>query len=309
MVKNNLNQLTSWCRCRCKCRGWCRCRCRWLDSSDGLAVTACGCLGSCHSRNCRSAGLPTRLTASPGSRLRGGWRCRGSFGGCPWPGPVSGRVASNPFGRSRQSCQNTFNLLCVAVDARQTRVSGPPVEPSRAGDIHLVASVTRVVLRVLLVYGLSRINKCAHWARSENSTCIKGRVLQSCTPLSFLSYLHGPTAALPCTILAIIDSYPYHWLMDLRLRCLVPISAMPLTPSPFLDISVSLTVYEPALNHHSHSYISSSITMLFFTLILLGFTWNLVASLRLRNLRVWTDFYLRALLVDSLNPWTSLFWE
>jgi hypothetical protein len=58
-------------------------------------------------------------------------------------------------------------------------------------------------------------------------------LLQSRTPLSFLSYLHGPTAVLPCTILAIIDSYPYHWLMDLRLRCLVPISAMPLTPSPF----------------------------------------------------------------------------
>jgi hypothetical protein len=28
--------------------------------------------------------------------------------------------------------------------------------------------------------------------------------------------------------------------------------------------------------------------MLFFTLILLGFTWNLVASLKLHNLRVWT---------------------
>jgi hypothetical protein len=145
---------------------------------------------------------------------------------------------------------------------------------------------------------------CMGCLRAKCQTIIiQFMLLQSCTPLSFLSYLHGPTAALPCTILAIIDSYPYHWLMDLRLRCLVPISAMPLTPSPFLDISVSLTVYEPALNHHSHSYISSSITMLFFTLILLGFTWNLVASLRLRNLRVWTDFYLRALLVDSLNSW------
>jgi hypothetical protein len=40
-------------------------------------------------------------------------------------------------------------------------------------------------------------------------------LLQSYTPLSFLLYLHGPTAALPCTILAIlthvliIDSWTY----------------------------------------------------------------------------------------------------
>jgi hypothetical protein len=46
-------------------------------------------------------------------------------------------------------------------------------------------------------------------------------VLQSCAPLSFLLYLHGPTAALPCTILAIFDSCPYLWLMDFRLHCLV----------------------------------------------------------------------------------------
>jgi hypothetical protein len=86
--------------------------------------------------------------------------------------------------------------------------------------------------------------------------------------------------------------------MDLRLRCLVLYLLsltcalisdswtsgcvalylyLALTPYdsasfPFLDISALLTVYEPALNHHSHPYISSSITMLFFTLILLGFT-------------------------------------
>jgi hypothetical protein len=28
-------------------------------------------------------------------------------------------------------------------------------------------------------------------------------------PISFLPYLHGPTAALPCTILAIFDSCSY----------------------------------------------------------------------------------------------------
>jgi hypothetical protein len=123
--------------------------------------------------------------------------------------------------------------------------------------------------------------------------------------------------------------------MDLRLRCLVlyllsltralisdswtpgcvalylylALTPYDSTSFPFLDISALLTVYKLALNHHSHSYISSLITMLFFTLILLGFTWNLIASLKLCNLRVWTDFYLRALLVDSLNSWTSLIWE
>jgi hypothetical protein len=46
-------------------------------------------------------------------------------------------------------------------------------------------------------------------------------LLQSCTPLSFLPYLRGPTAALPCTILTISDLCPYLWLMDFRLHCLV----------------------------------------------------------------------------------------
>jgi hypothetical protein len=116
-------------------------------------------------------------------------------------------------------------------------------------------------------------------------------------PISF-SYLHGLLATLPCTIFAIIDSCSYLWLMDFELHCLVLIFSFDLFSFLFLIILRSLTVDEPALNHHSHLYISSSFTMLFFTLILLGFTWNLVASLKLCNLRV-----LNRLLSSSTPCW------
>jgi hypothetical protein len=125
-----------------------------------------------------------------------------------------------------------------------------------------------------------------HWLNASAVTIMYA-------PISFLPYLHGPMAVLPCTILTIFDLCSYLWLMDFQLHCLVLIFS---SDSLWLNLISFLghLCFAHCLRagpKPSFSFIYNLVDYHVVPYFNLGFTWNLVASLKLHNLRVWTDFY------------------